>query len=741
MTATLPSHAAIVVIGAGVVGTSIAWHLAQRGERDVVLIERSKIGSGTSWHAAGNMETYRSDPLILEMIRYAVDLFPRLEAETGISFGWRQSGRVQFTVDPERFAAFRAIPARSRARGIEVELLSPREVGEKLPIVNTDDLLGGLWIPSDGRVDPTGLATAFARGAARGGVRVIEDLGVQRILEEGGRIVGVETAQGSIACEQVVLAAGLWSARLAATCGIALPQLALHHFYLLTKPIEGLSRDLPLFISYDERLYGREDVGGLLVGVFDENAIPVTPEELPGDFAFSLLPENWEQIQPNLPTLMHRFPILERSEIRMLLNGPESFTPDMQMMLGRPPGIRGLMVASAMNSNGIAMSSYTGRFVAEWLLDGRPGLDIGPLDLRRFAGFESSPSYLRRRIAEVPVAMCRTEAPGRGFATGRGLRRSPFQAALAAAGAVFESICGWEVPAWFGAERDWATAAEAEIEAAERSCAIVDRSADAKLWLEGPDARALLQRLTGLSVLESVAEAPMPDAQGCVQVLPRLFPMGPRSWLLTADVASADRLQAWVREAIGPDEAVAAVDVTSGWAALDLIGPGTARLLEPFGLLPASTGRIGPADMEGIPALLAGLPVWDCQRLLIPSEWASDLIECLEERAGSLSFAGRIAAETLRVARAVQGFGTETGPSISTDGERRVQRFTLAATEPDSLAKEPILVDGRYVGHVTSGCWLPTSTGRFLFGLVEAGTPATGCSVLLGGSQRALLPA
>ena len=402
-----PGHAQVVVIGAGVVGASVAYHLAALGCRDVVLLERAKIGSGTSWHAAGNMETYRADPLIGEMIRYAVEFYPRLEAETGQALGWRQTGRVMFTTEPKRLPVYRGLPALGRARGLEIEYLTPKQVVEKLPIASEKGIVGGVWIPSDGRINPTDLAVAFARGAKMRGVRIFEDKAVTGMTVKGGRIASVVTAAGEIACENVVIAAGLWSPVLGRMIGVKVPLHAVQHLYILTKPLDIVTRDMPLFLSYDERMYGREDVGGLLVGFFDRNAIPITPAELPRDFSFGLLDSNWNQVEANMTVALDRFPVLHKAEIRTLLNGPESFTPDMQMLLGETPAVRGCFLATGMNSSGIALSAAAGKLTAEWIVEGRPSLDATRLENRRFADSQSVTAYARDRASEVVSHMCR----------------------------------------------------------------------------------------------------------------------------------------------------------------------------------------------------------------------------------------------------------------------------------------------------------------------------------------------
>ena len=399
---SLPSRAKVVVIGGGVVGSSVAYHLAALKCPDVVLLERSKIGSGTTWHAAGNMETYRPDPLIGEMIRYAVGFYPRLEAETGQAMGWRQTGRVMFTHLTERMAQYRGLPALGRARNLEIELLSPREVVDKLPIASEKGLQGGVWIPSDGRINPTDLAVALSKGARMRGARIVEEAPVRSMTIKAGRIHSVITAKGEIQCEAVVIAAGLWSPLLGEMIGVRIPLHAVQHLYILTKPLDIVTRDMPLFLTYDERIYGREDVGGLLMGFFDSNALPISSAELPKDFSFGLLDSNWTQIEPNMAIALERFPVLHKAEVRLLLNGPESFTPDMQMLLGEAPEVGGCFLATGMNSSGIALSAAAGKLTAEWILKGQPSLDASRLDIRRFSPSQSvSPSGAKKKISAI----------------------------------------------------------------------------------------------------------------------------------------------------------------------------------------------------------------------------------------------------------------------------------------------------------------------------------------------------
>jgi glycine/D-amino acid oxidase-like deaminating enzyme/glycine cleavage system aminomethyltransferase T len=764
-----PSHARVVVIGGGVVGASVAYHLAERGCADVVLLERSKIGSGTSWHAAGNMETYRADPLVGEMVRYAVELYPRLEAETGQALGWRRTGRVMFTHLPERMALFRGLPALGRARGIEIEPLSPRQVAERLPIVSDKGLAGGAWIPSDGRINPTDLAMAFAKGARMRGVRVLEDAAVLGMTARNGRVDSVATAAGIVKCEAVVIAAGLWSPQLGAMIGVRVPLHAVQHCYLLTKPIDIVARDMPLFLSYDERLYGREDVGGLLVGFFDAKAIPVAPADLPRDFSFGLLDSNWDQIEPNMAIALERFPVLQRAEIRTLLNGPESFTPDMQMLLGEAPEVRGCYLATGMNSSGIALSACAGRLTAEWVLDGRPSLDAAPLDVRRFAASQALTAYARDRASEVVSHMCRMPAADLDFEGTRMIRRSPLHDALAARGARFVSVLGWERPVWFAAGDEPAGPVAAELAAAADGVALSDRSSDCKLRLDGPGAGALLRELSGAVTdvdVGGVLSAPMLNPWGGVEALPVLVRLGVASWLLLAEAEQATRLESWL-EWHCPARGASVVDVTSGWVALALAGASAPALLATLGAQPSDPDRLRAIEIGYAPGKLFALPALASFYVLVPAEFAAGAHDRLVAAgaAHGLRHAGSLAVEALAVGRGVRRFGSEANPQISAvaagidgaldlDGNRgfigraavvrercspplrQIRAFTLAGDAP-GLNRAPVVRQGRAVGYVTSAAACAVRGETALLALVEGGDGDYG--VIAGGQTLPLL--
>jgi glycine/D-amino acid oxidase-like deaminating enzyme/glycine cleavage system aminomethyltransferase T len=775
---TQPGHAQVVVVGAGVVGASVAYHLAALGCRDVVLLERAKIGSGTSWHAAGNMETYRADPLIGEMIRYAVDFYPRLEVETGQALGWRQTGRVMFTTESERLPVYRGLPALGRARGLEIEFLTQKQVVEKLPIVSEKGIVGGVWIPSDGRINPTDLAVAFARGARMRGARILEDTAVTGMNVKGGRIASVTTAAGEIHCENVVIAAGLWSPVLGRMIGVKVPLHAVQHLYILTKPLDVVTRDMPLFLSYDERMYGREDVGGLLVGFFDRNAVPVTPAELPRDFSFGLLDSNWNQVEANMTVALERFPVLHQAEIRTLLNGPESFTPDMQMLLGETAAVRGCFLATGMNSSGIALSAAAGMLTAEWIVEGRPSLDATRLENRRFADSQSVTAYARARASEVVSHMCRRATAELDFDQARMIRRSPVHAGLAAAGAKFVTVVGWERPIWF--EPPGRAAGEGydhvarEVAAAESGVALFDRSSDAKLRLEGPKAEALLRRLSGAIVdlaLGDAVPAPMLNSRGGVEALPRVVRLGPESFLLLAGPEQITRLISWI-DWHKPASGVTLVDVTSGLAALALQGPRTLALLQSFGGdLQPSAGRMLACELGYAPVSLLPGEAGQGAYILVASEFAADLHERLAAAGAGfgLSPAGSLAQDALDIARGRPRFGIEATPQLSAvaaglDGgldatgnrgfigrgavlrQRKtrppleLRAFTLDLTEAGVYANAPVLSKRRLAGHITGGAVIPSLAKAVVLALVKRFGDDTSYRGVVLGQELPLTP-
>ena len=722
MAGQVPNTARVVIVGGGIGGCSAAYHLGVMGMTDVVLLEQSSLSSGTTWHSTGNMETYRADPLIYDMVRYAVDAYPRLARETGREIGWRNVGRVHYTDREDRWALMRTLPELGLARGIELHLLSAAEVGKRLPIIDTSEIVGGLWIPSDARVNATDAVHAFASLARAKGVRMFQETRVTGIEMNEGAVCGVATTAGRIDCDTVVLAGGLWSRDLAKTCGILLPLYALEHQYLITQP-HGIERDLPLFLSYDDQLYGREEVGGLMIGSLDDEAIALPTASLPQNFSFSLLNERWEQFEPYMATALKRFPLLRSAQIKMLLNGPESFTPDGQMLLGPVPGATGLFAACAFNSNGIALAPAAGRFIAEWIVEGEPSSDVAPLDVRRFSPVQAVEENIRARATEIPGFHCRIHAAGTDYRTARGLRHSPLHAEFAAAGARFFSVNGWERPLWCERQEGsglWSSVTE-EFRAATEGVLVVDRSTDVKIRCDSAQSATVQAgvRLCHLSGSYDQVEAIVRELT---------WPSGYR--LMTASPEQESRVVEWRRCAphASLHAPIAPEDHTMEFAMLELHGPARETMVSK--LLAADGSNLG----------IFRDTINDSTLLLAPCYQLAELWQqllALGSRLG-LRAGGYYVQEALRILRGIPGFGLEVTPARqahevgfgfrdssmspaapSTHAWRRLEAFESPMPYHEFGSREVVMCRGKVVGELTSRVRLPGWPNTLALGLLD----------------------
>ena len=400
MNSPLPQHARVVIIGGGVIGASVAWHLTHLDCTDVVVLERGQLACGSTWHAAGNILRMSSDPATIGIYTYGVEFLTALQARHEI--GWRQCGRMMVARSEARLRDFEAMAQVLQGNGVPVELVSPDAVASRIPVMRTDDLAGALWSPDDGRVNPTDLVTAVAREAREQGARFAEGVTVTHALTDGGRVTGVATDRGEIGCDVVVNCAGLWARDLGLRNDVAIPAYPVEHFYLLTETIDGVTPQMPTFRDPDGLIYGREEVGGLLVGCFDRDAVPVRPDDLPEPFHFALLNENWDQFAPYLEQAVHRIPALEVAGIRSLVNGPEAFTPDAEPLLDKAPGLESYFVLAGLSSAGITRSSGMGRALARWIVDGDPGSDVSSFALSRFRPEHNETAFLREAVRAAP---------------------------------------------------------------------------------------------------------------------------------------------------------------------------------------------------------------------------------------------------------------------------------------------------------------------------------------------------
>jgi sarcosine dehydrogenase len=755
MSTDFPSSAEVVVIGGGIVGCSVAYHLTAMGKRDVVLLEQGRLSCGTTWHAAGLVGQLRAHQNMTRLVQHSVDLYSRLEAETGLATGWKQCGSIIVARTPERMTLLKRIAASATAQGVPCDVISVPKAADKYPIMRTDDLVGALWLPSDGKANPADVTQALAKGARMRGARIFEKTKVTGIRTENGAAVGVETDKGSIEAAVVVNCAGQWAKAVGRLCGVTVPLHSAEHMYIVTGKMDGVHPDLPVMRDPDSYIYVKEEVGGLLMGGFEPVAKPWATDGIPEPFEFQLLPDDWDQFHILMENALIRLPGLETAEIKSFVNGPESFTPDNNFIIGEAPELKNFFVAAGFNSIGIASGGGAGKALAEWIVEGEPTLDLWPVDIRRFARFNGNDTWLRSRVSEVLGLHYVMPWPNRELDSARPFRRSPLYDRLAAKGAVFGSKMGWERPNYFArSERErtiqysferqnWFETVAAEQRAAREGVALFDITSFAKLLVQGRDAEAVLQRLAANDVAVPVGQTVytgLLNERGTFESDVTIARLSRDSFLIVTGTAQATRDADWIRRHI-PEEARATLtDVTSAYAVLAVMGPRSRELLSRVsrasfenGAFPFAAIRevdIGYATLLASRRTYVGELGWE---LYVPTEFAATVYDTLVEAGANLGLvdAGYYAIEALRLEKGYRAWGRELTPDctpwqaglgfavrlnkpeflgrealIAAKATPLTKRcVSLVAIEPDApLAHggELVLRDGRPVGEVTS---------------------------------------
>lgn len=774
MSPSLPGGARAIVIGGGVVGCSVLYHLAKAGWTDSVLLERQYLTSGTTWHSAAQVSQLRSTPNLTRLVSYSARLYSRLEEETGQSTGWQTCGNLSLATSGDRMTHFRHAVSCAHAFGIEAELVDRDGAARRWPLIRRDDVLGAIWSPTDGRVNPTDVCQAMVKGAKAVGAGVFEQTPVTGIEKRAGRVSAVRTSAGKIECEVVVDCGGLWGREIAAMAGVAAPLYACEHFYLLTEPIDGTSPDLPTLRDADSHLYIREDVGGLLVGCFEPNPKPLPLEQLPHDSAFALLGEDWDHFEPMMVNALHRIPVLETAGVRMLLNGPESFTLDHNPLLGEAPEVKGFFLACGMNSGGIAFAGGVGMAITGWITQGHQPMDLWAADIRRFAPFQNNLRALAERIPEVLGQHHAIPWPGREYDTVRGLRRSPFHDRLTACRAFFTQRAGWERPAWFAPDgvapkpeysfgrQNWFPYAAGEHQAAREGVAVFDLTPFAKILVRGRDAEPVMQRLcandVGIAPGRVVYTAMLNDRGGFESDL-TVTRLAENAYLLVTGTQQGVRDMDWVRRHVAEDECVVVTDATSSWAVLGVVGPASRDLLQRltpaelsnqgFAFASAREIEFGIARVRAARISYTGELGWE---LYIPTEFATTVYDELwrEGQQAGLRHAGVHALNSLRLEKAYRAWGHDVGPDdtpleaglgfavkfdkptsfVGRDAllqqrdrgiTRRLVTFVLVDPEAYPLGHEPIIRDGRDSGMVTSAAYGHTLGRGIVMGYIDGG--------------------
>jgi len=756
MPGPVPAHARAVIVGGGIVGCSVAYHLTKLGWRDVVLLERRELSCGTTWHAAGLVGQLRSSHNLTRLASYGAVLYERLEAETGQATGFRRSGSLSVARTAERLIELKRGASMARCFGVDVQVISPGEAGRRWPLMRADDLAGAVWIPGDGRTNPIDTTLALARGARNGGATIVENVTVTGIRCERGAATGVRTDHGDVTCEVVVNCAGMWGREVGRMAGVNVPLHAAEHFYIVTEPMAGVTRDLPVLRDTDGYIYVREEVGGLLMGGFEPAAKPWGMDGIPTDFKFSLLPEDWEHFRVLMEQACVRIPALETAPVRRHVNGPESFTPDNRYMLGEAPELRNFFVAVGFNSIGIASAAGAGRALAEWVVGGEPAMDLWDIDIRRFMPFQGNARYLRERTREVVGLLYAMHWPFRQPETARGVRRSVLHDRLAARGAAFGVVAGWERANWFatdGAEpryaytyerQNWFGTAAAEHRAVREAVGLFDQSSLAKLLLQGPDTTATLQRLCANDVdvpVGRIVYTQMLNRRGGIECDLTVTRLADDAYLVVTVAAAATHDADWIRRGIA-NTRVTLTDVTSASTVLGVMGPRSRDLLArltgadlsnvafPFGTVREI--ELGYATVRATRITYVGELGWE---LYVPTELAmgvyDDVVTAGEEL--GLRHAGYHAMDSLRLEKGYRSWGHDIGPEDTpleaglsfavafqkggftgreallrqrdTPLARRLVMFALHDPEPLLLGDEPIWRDGALVGRITSGAY------------------------------------
>ena len=762
MSKMLPKQADVVIIGGGIVGCSIAYHLTKIGITNVVVLERKQLTSGTTWHAAGLVGQLRASRNLTELAKYTTSLFEGLEKETGQATGFKQNGSISMALNDGRMDELLRGASMAKNFGLEVNVISLGEIKQRIPHYNLDGVKGGVFLPKDGQVNPIDVTQALATGAKSRGAKVFENCKVTRILTKDGAAIGVETADGTIMADKVVMATGMWSRELGRSVGVSIPLHACEHFYIVSEPIAALPRNMPVVRVPDECAYYKEDAGKLMVGAFEPVAKPWGGDGVDDEHAFVTLPEDMDHFEPILANAISRVPLLETAGIQLFFNGPESFTPDNRYYLGEAPELKNLFMATGFNSIGIQSSGGAGLVLSQWIKYGHPPMDVSGMDIRRIHPFQSNSNYVRKRVTETLGLLYAMHWPYRQVETARGVRRSPFHPYTDKLGAVFGEVNGWERPNWYAlpgqkrayeysyGRQNWYAAAQAEADALKNQVVFFDQSSFAKYEVHGRDACAVLNRISSNNVdvaTGRIVYTQWLNERGGIEADLTVTRLTEDRFLVVTGAVPQTRDMAWLKKHIPDGTQCVAVDVTSGLPMLSIMGPNARSLLEklsgadlsntafPFGT--SKEIEIGYANVRASRITYVGELGWE---LYIPAEFAAHLMETILAVGAefNLSPAGMHTMNNARMEKAYRHWGHDISDE-DTPLEAGLA-FTCAWDKPggfigrEALSKqkalphlnkrmaclalddtsenapmiyheEPVYRDGVRVGSTTSGAW------------------------------------
>jgi glycine cleavage system aminomethyltransferase T len=771
-----PTHARVVIIGGGVIGTSVAYHLAHLGVKDVVLLERDKLTSGTTWHSAGLMVTFGStSETSTEMRKYTRDLYARLEAETGQATGFKPVGFIEVAADTDRLEEYRRVAAFNKLCGVEVEEIGPREVKELFPIARVDDILAGFYVKGDGRVDPVDVTMALAKGARMQGATLLEGVPALGVVTKNGAVTGVDTPFGTIACEVVVNCAGMWARQLGAKNGINVPLQAAEHYYLITERIEGIDRSWPVLEDPGSYGYFREEGGGLMIGMFEPVCAPWKIEGIPGDFSFGEIPPDWDRMTPYLEKAMARVPVALEAGIKKFFCGPESFTPDLKPLIGESAEVKNYFVAAGLNSIGILTGGGIGRVIAHWIVNGQPDVDVTAMHADRLHPFQSNPEYRRTRTVESLGMVYQCHYPTKSMTTARDAKRSAVHDRLVAEGAYFKDVSGWEGADWYAGRgktpdpgplsfgrMSWWPNWEAEHRATREGVILMDMSFMAKFHVEGRDAGRLLNQLSANDVdgeAGRITYTQWLNEKGTLEADLTVTKLEDDRFFVVASDTAHRHVASRMRRVFAEGHAFAC-DVTSGYAQINVQGPRSRELMqavtdtvmsnEAFPFRAAREIAIGFARALCVRITYLGELGYE---LYVPTEQALHVYDRLVAAGAPLGLrhAGLKALASLRMEKGYRDYGhdidntdsvLEAGLGFAVDLKkpggfigkdavlakkaegplrRRLLQILVKDPEPLLYHAEPVWRSGKPVGYVRAASYGHTLGGAVGLAMIDAG--------------------
>ena len=765
----LPKQANVVVVGGGVIGCSIAYHLAKLGFSDVILLERQQLTSGTTWHAAGLVGQLRSSINMTKLAKYTRELYRGLEDETGQATGYRQSGSISIATNNERFEELKRNASMAKVFDLEVNVIDVDEIVERYPLIHSADLLGGIHIPTDGYANAVDISQALAKGARANGAQIFQNTKVTKILHDTRKVTGVSTPAGDVTADVVVLCGGMWTRDLAASIGVNVPLHACEHYYALFESVEGLDPNLPVLRDYDACTYYKYDAGKLMVGAFEPAAKPWGMDGIAEDFCFDEIAGDFDHFEPVLADAMERIPALQNAGLQKFFCGPESFTPDVRYHLGQAPELDNCYVSAGLNSIGLQSAGGIGKVMSEWIRDGRPPVDLWEVDVRRNMPFQGNRKYLRERVSESLGLLYATHWPYRQYATARGARKSALHDRLAAAGACHGEAFGWERPNWYapaGVEptyaysygrQNWFEYSAAEHKAVRENVGLFDQSSFAKFRLEGRDSMRILNRVCANDIDKRpgrLVYTQWLNERGGIEADLTVTRLSETAFLIVTAAETEVRDFYWLQKHIPDDANCVLTNVTSAMGTISVMGPRSRELLqsltpadlsdEAFPFATSQEIELGYAIVRASRITFVGELGWE---LYVPTEFMLGVYDEIVAagRSFGLVHAGYHALNSLRIEKAYRhwshditdedtpleaGLGftlrfDKAGGFIGREAlleqqqqgvTRQLLQFRLTDPEPLLYHNEPIWRDGELVGHVTSGAY-----GHSLGGCVGLG--------------------